>query len=199
MARAFQYDETQSEYISTASYAIGPEGQHIDEMIERFLKDRCPYQNPSEGYEVKSDRNALGREPINVDSMQIRIRQTLATVILPSYRLLKLLDEDGQPVITRNTLGRAINFLESLATEASDRYKIIIDLPNILPGPDQSIDLLWDICDDKRNYELLINIPADSNETPSYYGDDRNGSYVRGSFSNQKNRRLLLAWLATQV
>ncbi len=33
----------------------------------------------------------------------------------------------------------------------------ILDAPNILPGPDNSIDLHWDY----PKYEILINIPAD--------------------------------------
>lgn len=53
-----------------------------------------------------------------------------------------------------------------------------VDLPEILPGPDGSIDLHWDY----PGYEILINISAGPDAKVGFYGDDRSTVQVKGSF-----------------
>ena len=73
--------------------------------------------------------------------------------------------------------------------------KKYFDAPEILPGPGGSIDLHWKT--DAR--ELLINVPADPQDTISYYGDDRaedTENAIRGkNIESSKNTEWIFLWL----
>lgn len=110
-----------------------------------------------------------------------------------SRDLLEACDEDGLPVAAKRAWERAVELLSSYAKQARDNFNLAIDAPEILPGPDQSIDLYWN----RPKYEMLINVPVDRNEIPTYYGDDRRGNSIKGTIATTDNRGLLL-WLSNQ-
>ena len=117
----------------------------------------------------------------------------ISNIIDGSKMLLTTYDEDARPVTTRETWDRAVHFLASYSRQVWDKFSIKVDAPQILPGPDQSIDIHWR----QPAYEMLINIPVNANEIPTYYGDDKLGNTISGSVASTQNRGLLL-WLARQ-
>ena len=78
-------------------------------------------------------------------------------------------DEEGSPSYSKSTWTRATRFLKKHALSLWQDHRVAIEVPQILPGPDGSIDIRWRT--DKR--ELVINVPANVNEPASYYGDDK--------------------------
>ena len=63
-------------------------------------------------------------------------------------------------------------------------------MPQINPGPDGSIDLFWD----QPTLELLVNIPANSTQEASFYGEDRR-SHIKGSFDTSERGIGVVFWL----
>jgi hypothetical protein len=112
-----------------------------------------------------------------------------------SRRILDLSDnwdDEGSPGYERGTWERAVRFLCEQARFAFHRLDEVLDAPEILPGPDGSIDVHWK----KDNYELLVNIPNEPGEPAEYYGD--NGEEVmpiRGSCDPAQPDRKLISWL----
>ena len=121
-------------------------------------------------------------------------RSPLDDIIETSRAILKLeLDEDvAQTPYTEATWTRAVDFLRRNAKWVSKTLGRTVDLPEILPGPDGSIDLHWEYPD----YELLINVSADPNAKASFYGDDRGEMSIKGKFDSNTFNHGLLLWLA---
>jgi hypothetical protein len=69
---------------------------------------------------------------------------------------------------TRATWQRAIKLLTDHALSVWERARVVIRPPNISPGPDGSIDLYWAA----NPFGLLVNVPADPDKPPTYFGDD---------------------------
>ena len=74
-------------------------------------------------------------------------------------------------------------------------HQICFDPPKIHPGPEGSIDLHWK----SSNRELLINVPANSEDPIGYYGDDRaeeTKDAVRGKdLESSKDAEWIFLWL----
>src|SRR5437016_2474479 len=85
-------------------------------------------------------------------------------------------DENGSEAYEAATFEQAAEFLISNATRLWKAYSVMLEVPKILPGPDGSIDIHWEI-DDR---ELLINIPPDP-EKPRVPGDQGSRNEVAGS------------------
>ena len=120
-------------------------------------------------------------------------KDALTQVIERSRAMLEReLDEDeAQAPYTEETWTRAAEFLRRNAKWVWDTHGVVLDAPDILPGPDGSIDLHWDY----PGYEMLINIPADASAEAGFYGDARARTPIKGKFdANTINDRLLL-WL----
>ena len=118
----------------------------------------------------------------------------LDEIIEASHAILELeLDEDeAQAPYAEETWTRAVEFVRRNAQWVWDTFSRVVDLPEILPGPDGSIDLHWDY----PTYEMLINIPADPNAKACFYGDDRGEMSVKGKFDSNTFNHGLLLWLA---
>lgn len=100
-------------------------------------------------------------------------------------------DGEGSPGYKELTWKRSIRFIQDHIHWLWRKYALVIDAPDILPGPDGSIDIHWET----KNYELLINIPADPSEPASFYGDDYGNSSIRGTFKPESYNLGLLSWL----
>jgi len=66
------------------------------------------------------------------------------------------------------TWQRATKLLISHALSVWERAKLAIRPPVISAGPEGSVDLYWTAAP----YGLLLNVPADPKQPPTYYGDD---------------------------
>jgi hypothetical protein len=124
----------------------------------------------------------------------IPLRRELSHItraIEASRDLLATYDENDQPVCSRDTWERAVRFLSAYARRLWEKFGVKVGAPQILPGGEGSIDILWS----EPQYELLLNIPADQASPATYYGDDRVGNSVKGTVASIENRGLVL-WLA---
>ena len=119
----------------------------------------------------------------------------LVELIEASHAILELeLDEDeAQAPYAEETWTRAVAFVRRNAQWVWDTFSRVVDLPEILPGPDGSIDLHWDY----PAYEMLINIPADPANKAGFYGDDRGENHIKGSFDPRTHDYGPFLWLAT--
>jgi hypothetical protein len=100
-------------------------------------------------------------------------------------------DGEGSIAYDTATLNRVRSFLENLASLLLHRYQSVLVIPDILPGPEGSVDLHWE----NENFELLINIPADSSTPATYYGDDFGNNTSEGTFEVDQVDQGFLAWL----
>lgn len=101
-------------------------------------------------------------------------------------------DEDlGVVKYSEATWERAVNFVRKNAEWLLNSFGCVIDAPQILPGPDGSIDIHWD----RPTFEMLINIPADSRAQAGFYGDDRGEIAIKGSVDPSRFNHGLLLWL----
>jgi hypothetical protein len=100
-------------------------------------------------------------------------------------------DDDGSPGYKQSTWKRATDFLLKNTSTLSKKCSICADAPRVLPGPDGSIDLHWQV----NKHDLLINIPADENQLATYYGDNNEGCIVKGTLDTSASNQWLMMWL----
>lgn len=101
-------------------------------------------------------------------------------------------DDEGAPPIDKNTLIRAIHFVMDYSSWLFYEQGIILSPPQILPGADGSIDILWRT----NNYRMLVNIPLDANKQAEYYGDDKkDGNSIKGKVPTNGVKEHLAFWL----
>ncbi len=78
-------------------------------------------------------------------------------------------DDEGSIAYTKKTFSVAINFAIEYSKAIWEEKFVLIDAPKISPGPEGSIDLLWE----KKTYRLLLNIHPYPKQTASFFGDNR--------------------------
>jgi hypothetical protein len=104
-------------------------------------------------------------------------------------------DDEGSVGYAESTWRRARNFLIRNAIRFFRSQNKCFDPPEILPGPHGSIDLHW--MTDTR--ELLINVPARTEATIGYYGDnkaDETEHAIRGKNIESTNPEWIFLWLS---
>jgi hypothetical protein len=100
-------------------------------------------------------------------------------------------DDEGSQPYSKETLDRAIAFLTSQSKHLYETCGLHPLVPRISAGPDGSIDIHWK----RNNFELLVNIPADSAQNAVFYGDDYGIKRISGNFDPQKINQGILEWL----
>lgn len=124
-----------------------------------------------------------------------KIPLLLEKVIKESQKLLQLednWDEEGSSGYSEITLNKAVKFLKDNAINYFKNSGVWVTAPEICPGPDGSIDLLWKL----EDRELLINIPVDENQSATYYGDDsKNNNVTKGKLNLTEKHEWILMWL----
>ena len=117
---------------------------------------------------------------VDVQQWRVPLRHhvpRISNAVQTAQDLLKIADEDGIPLVSREALRHATSFLLTFARHAMEEFVFRIEPPAIRPGPDGSIDIHWK----ESEFELLWNIPADPTQRSSYYGDDRIGDSIEGT------------------
>lgn len=164
-------------------------------------KRRAEWRSPKTQQSPKfySDAGSRGRvywiADNTVDTLPRPLRQ-IETIIEQSRIILDIVpcEDNGQYDCSEQTWTRATEFLTKSALWVWDIHSKVIDIPDIMPGPDNSIDLHWEY----PGYELLINIPADPTGTIGYYGDDYGVMLIKGTIDPNKINLVLLQWLAEE-
>lgn len=100
-------------------------------------------------------------------------------------------DGQGSPAYRAATLERARHFLVLGATRLWDTRQLATPAPQVTLGPTGSIDLHWR----GNGRELLLNVPAEADETIAFSGDDER-TRVKGEVGPGDDADWLLAWLA---
>ena len=120
----------------------------------------------------------------------------LKEAIVESRSLLALQpdwDGEGSSGYSESTWKRMEKFLINHDRCLNEIYGTDAPVPEILPGPMGSLDILWK-CND---CELLVNIPAESTSPASFYGDDKGELSIKGKLHPARFNQGLLQWLAT--
>jgi len=98
--------------------------------------------------------------------------------------------EGGKPYL-KETLDRAAEFVKKLSFALWKKTQKLISPPSLLPGPDGSVDVQWKT----PKFDLLVNIPEDSNESATFASDDYEQNSVKGTFDQKKINPALFYWL----
>jgi len=170
------------------------ESWHKDEGRATWLEDEKPKK--IKGFEFYTYVEFCKTESsYRQNDASVELTSELKESIESSKQLLKLGDDwDGEGSLgySESTLNRAIKFLTDNAVQFWKDNAVWVSAPEICPGPDGSIDLLWKLAD----RELLINIPIDENEPASYYGDDsKNNNITKGKLNLSEKHQWILMWL----
>ena len=130
------------------------------------------------------DFNTLPRE---LKGLSERIKQSRNHIL----SLPKDFDGDNSTAYRAETVDRAVMFVKKLAISALKVNNTIIPAPKIMPGPDGSVDVCWK----EDSFSLLINFPDDTDDLPTYFGEDTAGNTTEGSFDGSKLDQVFLFWL----
>jgi hypothetical protein len=101
-------------------------------------------------------------------------------------------DGDGSPGYSAQAIERAVGLFCSLL-RLGRRARVAVETPDFGPGPSGSIDLHWM----GEAYELLINVPADPDSHPTFYGDNKGDIAIKGALDSddESNLEELIKWL----
>ena len=100
-------------------------------------------------------------------------------------------DGEGPPAYSEATWQRATSFVRNYAQRLWAEHAVRIPAPQVLPGPDASIDVHWE----EESFELLVNIPADDCQRAEFYGDDYGAVCIKGNLDPAVLNRGLIEWL----
>jgi len=99
-------------------------------------------------------------------------------------------EQDSLRDSRKAALGRTKTFLISQSKRLGKMCGLPAPVPDIDLGPNGSIDIHWK----RGDWELLVNVPADTRQLAAVYGD--NGlQRIKGSFDPKKFDYGIAAWL----
>lgn len=134
-------------------------------------------------------------KPVRDSSLEQHLDKVLDLVEASRYLLdLKAdWDENGSLPYEKEALDKASTFLFRLVRHAHAATGQLISLPSIMPGPEGSIDLLWE----RGRYRLLLNVPPAA-AFVGYYGYNVEGEEVKGKIHSDLVgfAKTLAVWLA---
>jgi hypothetical protein len=161
-------------------YQQKPDSWGLNTSISPKIYPKADFRNKEVGREKEVD--------------VIHLPSSVKKIISDSRQLLELKDDwDGEGSLgySEGTLNKAIKFLEENAKNYFRSSGLWVTAPEICPGPNGSIDLLWKL----ENRELLVNIPVDENSLADYYGDDLGINTIKGKLNLTEKHEWILMWL----
>lgn len=111
---------------------------------------------------VEKSKKQIGID--NFNKLEKKLKKVSNTILNYSYNW----DGEGAEPFKAETWERSIKLLKNILSIIWENLKSI-SIPSILPVPDSSIDIFWDT----NEFELLINIPSESNALIHYSGEIR--------------------------
>jgi len=145
-----------------------------------FRRERS--ESDKECIEFENRTRARNLAPVALQAKIEESRQILTMHIDPEDEESSTYSEEVWRTATRFLMSHSEALLESTGKE--------IDLPDILPEPDGSIDLHWR----RPRYEMLINFPKVQGAPASFYGDDRGTTCIKGTLDPSALNLGLVAW-----
>lgn len=111
---------------------------------------------------------------------------------------LKPLEEDCDEIgagWSEDTWNRTVSYLRDIMHRIWKEKGLLIDIPDIEPSRNGSIDIHWDY----PEYELVINVKADETAEATFYGDNREKIKVKGTTPLNAESGELWLWLTKQA
>ena len=138
--------------------------------------------------------NVLPTFPENLRPRSLDLSKLIKEVNDSKKKILNLKEdwdgEGGKPYDFQ-TWKRAIDFILRTIFIGFYRFGYQIDPPEILPGPNENIDLYWK----KRDFELLVNIPKENDKVGDFYGDNYDQLKIKGTFKPESQNLGIILWL----
>ena len=115
-----------------------------------------------------------------------------------SRRILELpedWDGEGGRGYSKAAWDRAVRFVieTARAWQLALGFASPIPVPQVLPAGNGSIDIHWK----EEGFELLVNVPAETNAPASFYGDDYGKLHIKGTIDPEKPTTALALWLSS--
>lgn len=168
-----------------------PSSQSIE-----LWEERAPA--PEELTEPESHVGDWEEEPGKLsDRIAANAKQDLEMEIRRSQQILDLEDDwdgNGSPPYAADTLNRATSFLVAHSDWLWRSHGVRIPVPTIGPGPEGSIDLYWK----RTGWELLVNIPVETEKPATFSGNNYGTETSKGSFDPGKRNITIASWLIGQ-
>lgn len=159
----------------------------LEKQKELYRLKTSPNKTANRIDEIVYDNTPRSRENFNLLNKEIDESKQRILSLKDNW------DKEGSKGYKEEIWNRSISFLRQLYQKLYGEYKIEIAIPDILPGPEGSIDIHWKT----EKYELLINIPSDLNEPASFYGDNYSNLKIQGTFELKQLNIMLIDWLKT--
>jgi len=121
--------------------------------------------------------------------------ERLESAIAASRSILDLkdgFDGRGSPHYSESVWQRAAQFLRLQWEEHVRLFGEPLPLPEILAGPNGSIDVFWET----PEFDLLVNVPADPKKEAEFSGDSHGKRKFDGTLDPARPNRGLVSWLA---
>ncbi|MDQ6813177.1 MAG: hypothetical protein M3040_05545 [Bacteroidota bacterium] len=192
------------EYKKPINIGLSPKdsSRHSDDINTRGYRKYKESSNHAQWQAKGITKNKNWKFEISIETdlvIAISFRfQKLFQKIDSSLYILRLKDDwddQGSKGYSKETFHSAGVFIVKYFNWVWEEFRVIPEPPNILPGPDGSIDLLWQ--NDK--YDLLINCKEYPSHLASFYGDDKKITKIEGQFDISKpNLGLFLCLLANK-
>jgi hypothetical protein len=100
-------------------------------------------------------------------------------------------DGENSPRYDPQTWDRAIEFVRGVAATGKALGARYLPSPEVLPGPEGSIDIHWQTA----TFEMLVNVPANPEDPVAFYGDDYGKSKLKGSNGPSESQDLVVRWI----
>ena len=100
-------------------------------------------------------------------------------------------DEEEGPIFSIETLNRADFFLHAQSNQFRKMYGDFPPAPQVGPGPNASVDLHWK----QKDWELLVNVPADADRPATFYGDNYGIQKIKGTLNTKSFNNGIILWL----
>lgn len=163
--------------------------QQLIEIQQRLSQFKKPCSRSTRPTRKNADQGVLALLPGELSPISDAIESSKEIFSRPP-------DPSDELVYSQETWQRAIKLLIAHALSIWEKAKIAIRPPVISAGPDGSVDLYWTAA----SYGLLLNVPTDPHQAPTYYGDDTanpESNRISGKLDPTKPTDIgVLMWLA---
>ncbi len=103
-------------------------------------------------------------------------------------------DDEGSKKYKKEIVNNSINIIKEISLQLFNKFNLELRNPHLYPASEGSIDILFK----SYHFELLINVPENTNTLISYYGDDRNyKDQIKNSLIGDFKE--IVDWLARQI